>query len=92
MFFKILSLFFFNIFFLFIATPIQTCDPKTQFDCGGGMCIRNDQVCDKKIDCPAEQDEPIGKCGIDECKVKNGGCEHICRDTPSSFYCECRHG
>lgn len=56
------------------------------------MCIPNSKVCDSKMDCPDSQDEPIGKCGIDECKIRNGGCEHICVDTPAAFYCECRSG
>ncbi|XP_037050170.1 low-density lipoprotein receptor-like isoform X2 [Bradysia coprophila] len=72
--------------------PMRKCDPKTEFDCGGGMCIPNSKVCDSKIDCPDSQDEPVSKCGIDECRQRNGGCEHICVDTPASFYCECRSG
>lgn len=78
--------------FYIAATPVRKCDQKTEFDCGGGECIPISKVCDKKVDCTSAQDEPLGKCDIDECKVKNGGCEHICRDTPSSYYCECRHG
>ena len=29
---------------------------------------------------------------IDECLNNNGGCEHICVDTTSSFECQCRSG
>ena len=38
------------------------------------------------------EDEPIDKCGRDECKVNNGGCSDICVDTQAGFYCECRKG
>jgi hypothetical protein len=30
--------------------------------------------------------------GTDECLVDNGGCQHICRDTITSYFCLCRHG
>lgn len=76
----------------FSAIPLRNCDPKTEFDCGGGMCIPNSKVCDKKMDCPGAQDEPVARCGVDECKLKNGGCEHLCVNTPAGFYCECKTG
>lgn len=56
------------------------------------MCIPNSKVCDKKMDCPGAQDEPVARCGVDECKLKNGGCEHLCVNTPAGFYCECKTG
>lgn len=76
----------------YIAVPVQKCDQKTQFDCGGGMCIPLSKVCDGRTDCPHFQDEPNGKCNVNECLEKNGGCEHSCVDTPAGFYCECRLG
>ena len=29
---------------------------------------------------------------INECETDNGGCEHICTNTQSSFYCSCQNG
>lgn len=74
------------------AIPIRKCDRTTEFDCGGGMCIPNARVCDGKVDCPAGQDEPKDRCGINECKIENGRCDHICVDTPAGFYCDCHKG
>lgn len=78
--------------FEFAATQAKVCDRKIEFDCGDGMCIPNLKVCDQHVDCPAGQDEPLGKCNQDECKKNNGGCEHLCFDTPAGFYCDCHKG
>jgi hypothetical protein len=75
-----------------VAAPKKTCDRKTEFDCGDGMCIPLSKVCDKSQDCPDGEDEPVGKCGRDECKSNNGGCSQLCVDTQAGFYCECRQG
>ncbi|XP_065088688.1 low-density lipoprotein receptor-like isoform X1 [Ochlerotatus camptorhynchus] len=72
--------------------PAVKCNPKTEFDCGGGMCIPLAKVCDKKPDCPEFQDEPTDKCGKNECLENNGGCSHMCVDTPAGFYCDCKPG
>lgn len=56
------------------------------------MCIPLSKVCDKKPDCPEFQDEPVDKCGKNECAINNGGCSHECVDTPGGFYCDCRPG
>ena len=29
---------------------------------------------------------------VNECLVRNGGCQHECTDTPTSYYCSCRPG
>nr|XP_018903909.1 PREDICTED: tolloid-like protein 1 isoform X1 [Bemisia tabaci] len=29
---------------------------------------------------------------MDECEIRNGGCQHICVNTLGSFYCKCRSG
>lgn len=29
---------------------------------------------------------------IDECRLNNGGCDHICRNTVGSFECSCKKG
>lgn len=68
------------------------CNAKTEFDCGGGMCIPLSKVCDKKPDCPEFQDEPVDKCGKNECLEGNGGCSQLCVDTPAGFYCDCKPG
>ncbi|XP_055545420.1 very low-density lipoprotein receptor-like isoform X3 [Wyeomyia smithii] len=72
--------------------PAVKCNPKTEFDCGGGMCIPLSKVCDKNADCPEFQDEPTDKCGKNECLQNNGGCSDICVDTPAGFYCDCKQG
>lgn len=82
----------FKLNFPLTAVPERTCNRKSEFDCGGGMCIPLSKVCDKIQDCPDAEDEPVDKCGRDECKLNNGGCEHLCRDTQAGFYCECRKG
>lgn len=74
------------------AVPVRACNRKSEFDCGGGMCIPLSKVCDNVQDCPDAEDEPVDKCGRDECKLNNGGCEHLCTDTQAGFYCECRKG
>ena len=56
------------------------------------MCISLSKVCDKIQDCPDSEDEPVDKCGRDECKLNNGGCSQLCVDTQAGFYCECRPG
>lgn len=81
-----------DLFSLQLAPTKPKCNPKTEFDCGGGTCIPLTSVCDKKQDCPAAEDEPVDKCGRDECKLNNGGCSHICVDTPAGFYCDCEKG
>lgn len=56
------------------------------------MCIPLNKVCNKIPDCPSGEDEPVDKCGVDECATNNGGCSHLCIDTPTSYRCDCRPG
>ncbi|XP_041761020.1 low-density lipoprotein receptor-like isoform X2 [Anopheles merus] len=70
----------------------EKCNAKTEFDCGGGMCIPLAKVCDQNPDCPEFQDEPADKCGKNECLQGNGGCSQLCVDTPAGFYCDCKPG
>ncbi|XP_073999056.1 low-density lipoprotein receptor-like isoform X3 [Rhodnius prolixus] len=73
------------------VVPMPTCKGD-EFECGAGMCILMEKVCDRHADCPNSEDEPVQKCGINECLVDNGGCTHLCVDTPTSFHCQCRPG
>lgn len=56
------------------------------------MCIPLSKVCDKIQDCPDAEDEPVDKCGRDECKLNNAGCSQLCVDTQASYYCDCLKG
>ncbi|MPC18065.1 Signal peptide, CUB and EGF-like domain-containing protein 3 [Portunus trituberculatus] len=38
------------------------------------------------------QSEFVQLCGIDRCREKNGGCEHLCANTQGSYYCQCQPG
>lgn len=29
---------------------------------------------------------------VDECVLNNGGCQHVCVNTPGSYECRCKHG
>lgn len=50
-------------------------------------------VCNNNNDCGNNEDEPTdGSCDRNECKELNGGCTHICVDTPASHYCKCNSG
>lgn len=40
---------------------------------------------DFSLFCPVSPD-------IDECRLNNGGCDHICRNTVGSFECSCKKG
>lgn len=69
------------------------CDPHEEFDCGEGKtCLPLDRVCDFNNDCGNWEDEPQERCQKNECQEDNGGCDHICVDTPGGFFCDCRGG
>lgn len=74
------------------GTASIRCHADTQFDCGGGLCISLDKVCDGVDDCGQWEDEPKGKCNVDECALNNGGCMHTCTDTTWGFRCGCHAG
>jgi hypothetical protein len=67
-----------------------SCQPGF-YKCSNGRCISLDLVCNGQNDCTDNSDE-YG-CGVNECisPVLNK-CDHICRDTLTSFRCECRSG
>ena len=75
-----------------IGTISKGCNPETEFDCGGGMCIGLNKVCDGVNDCGQWEDEPKGKCSVNECATNNGGCMHTCTDTTWGFRCGCHPG
>ena len=79
-------------FSIHTAAAERSCNRKTEFDCGDGMCIPLSKVCDKIQDCPDAEDEPVDKCGRDECKLNNAGCSQLCVDTQAGYYCECLKG
>ncbi|XP_050433237.1 very low-density lipoprotein receptor-like isoform X1 [Adelges cooleyi] len=72
--------------------PVHKCDPFTEFECGSGMCIALDKVCDKKPDCPGFEDEQQDGCNVNECLINNGGCSQVCVDMPHTFRCDCNPG
>lgn len=80
---------------LFLAgDPALGCNSTVEFDCAndGTMCVPLDKLCDGNNDCGAWQDEPKGACHVNECLVKNGGCDHKCVDMPIGHHCECKQG
>lgn len=82
----------YNYTYIFPARSKPICDKRTEFDCGGGMCIPLSKVCDKHTDCPNFEDEPRDRCGENECAKNNGGCTQRCVDTPVGYYCDCEKG
>lgn len=70
----------------------NTCDPDSQFSCGANKCIPKQRMCDGINDCSNGEDERVELCGIDECREKNGGCEHLCVNTREGYHCQCRNG
>ncbi|KAK4316707.1 hypothetical protein Pmani_012155 [Petrolisthes manimaculis] len=69
-----------------------TCQEESEFNCGS-HCIPMELVCNKNDDCGNGRDEPTdGTCGKNECRELNGGCTHICVDTPAGHFCKCKSG
>ncbi|XP_045116249.1 LOW QUALITY PROTEIN: low-density lipoprotein receptor-like [Portunus trituberculatus] len=69
----------------------NTCASDSQFSCGGGNCIRSSACVTASMIAVTER-TLVQLCGIDECREKNGGCEHLCVNTRESYYCQCRPG
>ncbi len=74
-----------------MCTANKTNCSLTQFQCNNKACIPSESVCNSIRDCTDNSDE-YG-CGVNECRspVLNK-CDHICRDTLTSFECDCRKG
>uniref|UniRef100_A0A2C9KAN0 EGF-like domain-containing protein n=1 Tax=Biomphalaria glabrata TaxID=6526 RepID=A0A2C9KAN0_BIOGL len=74
------------------APPPFSC-PRGKWECPGGshVCINTTLVCDGNPDCPEGHDEsPI--CNQDNCRDNNGGCSHMCIQTPRGAECKCPRG
>ena len=71
----------------------QGCN-STEFDCfgDGRRCLDPAALCDGSNDCGDWEDEPKGKCGVNECAVNNGGCEQRCVDRNVGYECRCKTG
>jgi low density lipoprotein-related protein 2 len=71
------------------AAANSTC--PGQFTCRNQNCVDTNSLCNGQNDCRDNSDE-YG-CGVNECSspVLNR-CTQICRDTLTSFQCECRSG
>jgi len=46
-------------------------------------CIDLSKLCNDQYDCPNQTDEGPG-CKAGNCQVNNGGCSHLCYQTPYS--------
>eukprot|EP00076_Gallus_gallus_P042851 XP_025008389.1 low-density lipoprotein receptor-related protein 2 isoform X8 [Gallus gallus] len=72
------------------STPEATCSPQ-HFKCDNGNCIEMAKVCNRLDECLDNSDEK--GCGINECSDPSiSGCDHVCTDTQTSFYCSCHPG
>ncbi|CAG5126006.1 unnamed protein product, partial [Candidula unifasciata] len=67
--------------------------PRGKWECPGGsqVCIDEQLVCNGSPDCPEGHDEsPV--CNSDSCQQENGGCSHVCIQTPRGAECKCPRG
>lgn len=69
----------------------ESCDAN-QYQCKqSNKCIEKSDICNQVRDCPSGDDES-DKCGVNECAVNKGGCNHNCTDEVVGFRCSCRSG
>ena len=68
-------------------------DGSFECQCDAGFVLSADQQSCEPIPTLAPTTEPPFQATVtplvDECSVRNGGCEHTCVDTVESYYCEC---
>ncbi|CAN7993050.1 unnamed protein product [Ixodes hexagonus] len=61
-----------------------------EFRCGSHECVPWSRVCDKHLDCMDASDE--GSHCDTHCGKDNGGCAHVCRESPTGPKCSCHPG
>ncbi|KAH7983823.1 hypothetical protein HPB52_014598 [Rhipicephalus sanguineus] len=71
------------------ATPTPACG-SNEFKCGSRECISWSRVCDGRTDCADFSDE--GSHCVNYCGTTNGGCAHLCRESPAGPLCSCHPG
>ncbi|GAA0172843.1 hypothetical protein LIER_26584 [Lithospermum erythrorhizon] len=81
--------------FVFNDTCESVVKNSSNYACKEGSYCRNiEESVGYRCSCsPGYQGNPyLGCTDIDECDTSNHGCEHICRNQPGSYICECFPG
>lgn len=71
------------------TTSVPAC-ASNEFKCGSRECIAWSRVCDGRTDCADFSDE--GTHCVSYCGTTNGGCAHLCRESPTGPLCSCHPG
>ncbi|KAL3173291.1 hypothetical protein MRX96_012415 [Rhipicephalus microplus] len=71
------------------TTSVPAC-ASNEFKCGSHECIAWSRVCDGRTDCADFSDE--GSHCVSYCGTTNGGCAHLCRESPTGPLCSCHPG